>query len=108
MKYEVHPTTEGGYAVVNSERGITRCEFSDEREAVKLAAELNAQDQEQAKDVMVKVCGVNLRRRTKIGPKGGAHVIYQAVSASPDWGYWYDSAYQAVLSSNESDRVVSA
>lgn len=62
----------------------------------------------ETRDVIVTVRGVQLRRRTKIGPKGGARVIYQAASASPDWGYWYDSAYQAVLSSNESDRVVSA
>lgn len=41
-KYEVHPGSEGGYAVVNSQTGDVRCEFSSQSEAVREAKRLNA------------------------------------------------------------------
>lgn len=40
-KYEVHAGAKGGYAVVNSETGEVRCSFPTEREAVKVATNLN-------------------------------------------------------------------
>ena len=52
--------------------------------------------------------GTHLRRQTETGPRGGRSYLYQAVSASPVWGYWYDTATPAAETSNASDRVVSA
>ena len=49
--------------------------------------------------------GVQLRERTKTGPRGGAVRIYQAAEACPDWGYWYDSKTDAAKRSNSSDRI---
>jgi hypothetical protein len=55
---------------------------------------------------IVVVNGVRLVRRTETGPRGGVSYIYQAESASRDWGYWYDSATQAARESGGTDRVV--
>lgn len=57
-------------------------------------------------ETTVKIKGILLRRRTETGPRGGQRHIYQSAKASPDWGYWYETARQAISQSNESDRVV--
>ena len=49
--------------------------------------------------------GVQLRRRIDVGPRGGTSYIYQAETASADWGYWYSSATRAAQESNASDRL---
>ena len=40
--YEVHPATNGGWAVVNSVSGDIRCSFAARRDAVREATTLNA------------------------------------------------------------------
>lgn len=40
-KYLVHPTVNGGWAVVNGETGQVRCEKADCEEAVRIAKSLN-------------------------------------------------------------------
>lgn len=61
--------------------------------------------QTESTQVVVKVAGVSLRRRTETGPRGGTTHIYQSVDADPDWGYWYQTATQAIGHSNSCDRV---
>lgn len=56
-------------------------------------------------DTVVVVDGVRLVRREARGSRGGLRHIYQAESASRDWGYWYDSAREAARKSNSTDRV---
>lgn len=45
-KYEVHAGASGGWSVVNSETGDVRCSFATQREAVKVATELNGDSDE--------------------------------------------------------------
>ena len=51
---------------------------------------------------IVRRYGISLRRYQKRANK----VLWQAETASPDWGYWYSTARQAADESNASDRVV--
>lgn len=43
-KYEVHPTNDGLYAVVNGETGQVRNEAMEKDEAIELANELNSNE----------------------------------------------------------------
>ena len=42
-RYEVHPMTDGGYAVVNGERGMVTAELRSKSEAVAYAVASNAE-----------------------------------------------------------------
>jgi len=60
----------------------------------------------QQADTKLHFRGKLLRVRTQQGPRGGHKALYQAWDANPDWGYWYETATEAVKLSNPSDRVV--
>lgn len=47
-------------------------------------------------DDVVTVRGVVLRRRVAAGPRGGVRWIYQVAADSPTWGFWCDTARQAI------------
>lgn len=62
-------------------------------------------------DAIVVRRGLTLRRRvsTVLGARRQprTEILWQAATASPDYGYWYSTARQAAAESNASDRVVS-